>query len=278
MRNELCWCGSGLKYKRCHLDFDNKIASLRLDITKGQVAPPKEIIKNAADIEGIRKAGVINDAALDLAGELVRAGENTEAIDTKLQAFIESQGGTAACLGYHGYPKATCISLNNVVCHGIPSAKTILQDGDILNIDITTEYNGYYADASRMYTVGTISPAADRLVKVAKECMLIGIEAVKPWGFVGDIGAAVSSHARKNHYSVVTALGGHGVGKDLHEDPFIAHVGERGTGMLLAPGMVITVEPMINDGKYDVKISKKDGWTVTTKDKKLSAQWEKTVL
>ena len=195
-----------------------------------------------------------------------------------MRKLIEGNGGIPACLNYEGYPKSICISLNDVVCHGIPSRKTILKEGDILNVDITTILDGYYADASRMFMVGKVAPEAERLVQVAKECMLIGIEAVKPWGYVGDIGAAVNAHAKANGCSVVTELGGHGVGKDFHEDPYIPHVGERGTGMLLVPGMVFTVEPMINAGRYKVTVDKKDGWTVRTKDHSLSAQWEKTIL
>jgi methionyl aminopeptidase len=165
-----------------------------------------------------------------------------------------------------------------VVCHGIASPKTILKEGDIVNVDSTTILDGYYADASRMYMVGEVSPGAKRLVEVARECMELGIEAAKPWHWLGDIGAACGAHAHKNGYSVVTDLGGHGVGKDFHMEPFVPHVGEVGTGMLLVPGMVLTVEPMINEGTYKVTVDKKDGWTVRTKDRKLSAQWEKTIL
>lgn len=277
-RNDLCWCGSGRKYKKCHLAYDERLDAMKFDFFKGQVRPPRNIIKNAVDIEGIRKAGVLNDAALDLAASMVAEGRDTASIDDAVRKLIEGNGGIPACLNYEGYPKSICISLNDVVCHGIPSRKTILKEGDILNVDITTILDGYYADASRMFMVGKVAPEAERLVQVAKECMLIGIEAVKPWGYVGDIGAAVNAHAKANGCSVVTELGGHGVGKDFHEDPYIPHVGERGTGMLLVPGMVFTVEPMINAGRYKVTVDKKDGWTVRTKDHSLSAQWEKTIL
>lgn len=277
-RNDLCWCGSGRKYKKCHLAYDERLDAMKFDFFKGQVRPPRRIIKNEADIEGIKKAGVINDAALDLAGSMVKAGVDTASIDDAVRKFIESEGGIPACLNYEGFPKSICISLNDVVCHGIPSKKTIIKDGDILNIDITTILDGYYADASRMFMVGKVSPEAEHLVKVAKECMLVGIDAVKPWGYIGDIGAAVNAHAKANGCSVVTALGGHGVGKDFHEDPYVAHVGVAGTGMLIVPGMVFTVEPMINAGRFSVTVDKKDGWTVRTKDHSLSAQWEKTIL
>lgn len=277
-RNDLCWCGSGLKYKKCHLAYDEKIESMKFDFFKGQVRPPHKIIKNAADIEGIRKAGVVNDAALDLAGSMVREGMDTASIDNAVRKFIEESGGIPACLNYEGFPKSICISLNDVVCHGIPSPRTILKEGDILNVDITTILDGYYADASRMFTVGRVALEAQKLVEVARECMEIGIAAVHPWGHVGDIGEAVNAHAKAHGCSVVTELGGHGVGKDFHEEPYIPHVGTKDHGMLIVPGMVFTVEPMINAGRYKVTVDKKDGWTVRTKDHSLSAQWEKTIL
>ena len=219
----------------------------------------------------------MNTGVLDEVAKQIHAGMNTLEIDQICRQYCEDHGAIPACLNYEGFPKSICISLNDVVCHGIPSKKTILKEGDILNIDITTILDGYYADASRMYTVGKVAPEAQRLVEIAKECMLVGIEAVHPWGYVGDIGAAVNAHAKANGCSVVTELGGHGVGKDFHEDPYIAHVGMPGTGMLIVPGMVFTVEPMINAGRFKVTVDKKDGWTVRTKDHSLSAQWEKTI-
>ena len=256
-RNDLCWCGSGKKYKKCHMDFDERLRSMKFDIYRGQVRPPHSIIKNAADIEGIRKSGVVNDGALDLMGEMVQPGIDTATLDTAAHDYITDHGGIPACLNFEGFPKSVCISIN----------------------DITTILDGYYADASRMYIVGgRTTPEAARLVEVAKECMNLGIEAARPWHFLGDIGAACDAHARANGCSVVTQLGGHGVGKDFHEEPFVPHVGEVDTGMLLVPGMVLTVEPMINAGKYKVTVDKKDGWTVRTKDGSLSAQWEKTIL
>ena len=251
---------------------------MKFDVFKGQVRPPRTIINNEADIEGIRKAGVVNDGALDLMAEMVRPGIDTATLDEAASDYITSHGGVAACLNYEGYPKSVCISVNDVVCHGIPSPDTILKEGDIVNIDITTILHGYFADASRMFMIGEVSPQAERLVKVAKECMELGIAAAKPWHYLGDIGAACGSHARKNGYSVVTALGGHGVGKKFHLEPFVPHVGEVNTGMLLVPGMTLTVEPMINEGTYKVTTDAIDGWTVRTRDHKLSAQWEKTIL
>ena len=277
-RNDVCWCGSGKKYKKCHEDFDNRIAGFNLDVFQGQVAPPHKIINNEADIAGIKKAAVINDGVLDLMSELVEPGVDTESLNAAAYTYIVERGGIPACLDYEGFPKSICVSINDVVCHGIPSATTILKEGDIVNIDSTTIVDGYYADASRMYMVGEVSEAAERLVRVTKECMELGIKAAKPWHFLGDVSAACGEHAKNNGYSVVTALGGHGVGKDFHMEPFVAHTGKRGTGMLLVPGMVFTVEPMINAGKHSVYVDKNDGWTVRTKDKSLSAQWEKTIL
>ncbi len=274
-RNHPCWCGSGKKYKKCHLALDEKIKTYEL---KGYEVPPREIIKNEADIAGMKKAAEVNTAILDLVGEKIHAGMNTEEIDTLVYNYTIEHGGVPAPLNYDGYPKSVCISINNVVCHGIPSVETILKEGDIVNVDVTTIVDGYFADASRMFMIGKVSEEAERLVRVAKECMEIGIEAIKPWGFLGDIGAAVQEHARKNGYSVVIDLGGHGIGKLFHEEPFVPHVGVKGEGMLLVPGMTLTVEPMVNEGGYEVYIDEEDGWTVYTKDYSLSAQWEKTIL
>lgn len=274
-RNDPCWCGSGKKYKKCHLDFDEK---LKLYENRGEEVPPHEIIKTEADILGMKKAAEINNAILDLVGEKIHAGMNTEEINTLVHNYTIEHGGIPAPLNYEGYPKSVCVSINDVVCHGIPSEDIIIKEGDIVNVDVTTIVDGYYADASRMYMIGKVSPEAERLVRVAKECMEVGINAIKPWGHVGDIGAAVYAHAKKNGYSVVIDLGGHGVGRLFHEEPFVPHVGEAGTGMLLVPGMTLTVEPMINAGDYEVEFDEEDGWTVYTADGSLSAQWEHTLL
>ena len=277
-RNDDCWCGSGKKYKKCHLDFDEKIDSIKFDKNKGQFRPPHRIINNSFDIEGIKRAAVINSGALDLAGSLVKEGVDTLMINDAVHEFIVSHGAHPSCLGFENFPKSICISVNNVVCHGIPSKKTVLKSGDILNIDITTDLDGYFADASRMFFVGEISAEAKRLIEVTKEIMEVGIAAAKPWHFVGDIGAACGKMARANGYSVVTDLGGHGCGKDFHLDPFVSHDCSAESGMLLVPGMSLTVEPMINMGRKQVEVDESDGWTVRTKDGSLSAQWEKTIL
>ena len=277
-RNDLCWCGSGKKYKKCHLALDEKIESIKFVKNKGQIRPQHKLINNAADIEGIKKAAVINSGALDLAGSLVKEGISTLEINDAVHEFIVSHGAHPSCLDFEGFPKSICISVNDVVCHGIPSKKEILKNGDILNIDITTDLDGYFADASRMFWVGEISFEAERLIKVTREIMEAGIAAAKAWHFVGDIGAACSKMARANGYSVVTDLGGHGCGKKFHLDPFVSHDCAAETGMLLVPGMSLTVEPMINLGRKQVWVDSSDNWTVRTEDGSLSAQWEKTIL
>ena len=278
-RNDNCWCGSGKKYKKCHMALDERMDELKYDPNKSQIRPMHHLINIPKDIEGIKKAAVINTGALDLMAELVKPGINTLSLNDAAHEYIVSHGGHPSCLNYSGFPKSVCISVNNVVCHGIPSKKTILREGDILNIDITTDLDGYFADASRMYIVGgKTSIEAKKLVDVTREIMEVGIKAAQPWHFVGDIGAACGQLARANGYSVVTDLGGHGVGKKFHLEPFVSHDCKAETGMLLVPGMVLTVEPMINAGRKQVVTDAYDSWTVTTQDGSLSAQWEKTIL
>lgn len=274
-RNDLCWCKSGLKYKKCHLEFDQRLISLK---RKGYIVPTKDIIKTKEQIEGIRKSAKINDGLLDLISEKIRVGMTTQEIDDLAYEYTISNGGIPATLNYEGFPKSICTSINSEVCHGIPSKDVILKNGDIINVDATTILNGYYSDASRMFMIGEVDEEAKNLVEVTKECLKKGIEAVKPWGFLGDIGAAIQEYAESKGYSVVRDFGGHGVGLDIHEDPFVSHVGRRGTGMILVPGMVFTIEPMINAGSYEIFIDKNNGWTALTKDGSLSAQWEHTVL
>ncbi len=278
-RNDPCWCGSGKKYKKCHLDFDARLAELDLNISLSQIRPTHDLIYNAREIEAIKKAAVINSGALDLIDKLIKPGLDTLSLDSAVHDYIVEHGGHPSCLGFEGFPNSICTSINNVVCHGIPSKDEILQAGDIVNVDITTDLDGYFADASRMYIVGgKTTPEAERLVKITREIMEEGIRAVKPWHFVGDVGAACGAMAHANGYSVVTILGGHGVGREFHTAPFVSHDCAANTGMLLVPGMVITVEPMINAGVKDVVTDEDDKWTVRTADGSLSAQWEKTVL
>ena len=274
-RNDLCWCKSGLKYKKCHLEFDERLDNLK---RKGHIVPTRNLIKTKEQIEGIKKSAEINNGLLDLISENIKEGMTTEEIDKLAYDYTVSNGGIPATLNYDGFPKSICVSINNVVCHGIPSKDVILKSGDIVNVDATTILNGYYSDASRMFMIGEVNEEAKKLVQVAKECLNKGLEAAKPWGFLGDIGAAIQEHAESNEYSVVRDFGGHGIGLDIHEEPFVFHFGKRGTDMVLVPGMVFTIEPMINAGSHEIFIDENDGWTVLTADGSLSAQWEHTIL
>lgn len=274
-RNDDCWCGSGKKYKKCHYDFDEKILSYQ---HKGYIVPSRDIIKNEEQIKGIKESAKINTAVLDLVAKNIKAGMSTADIDKLVYDYTISQGAIPAPLNYQGFPKSVCTSINDEVCHGIPDENVILEEGDIVNVDVSTIYNGYFSDASRMFKIGNVHPDLDKLVDVAKECLDIGFKNAKPWGFLGDIAEAVQKHAEGNGYSVVREFGGHGVGISFHEDPFVAHVGEKGTGMLLVPGMIFTIEPMINMGNPEIFIDAENDWTVLTEDGYPSAQWEYTVL
>ena len=272
---QMCWCGSEKPYNQCHAECDVKIEELK---QKGCVVPPRELIKTAKQIEGIREACKVNTLILDKVASEIKAGMTTEDIDKIVYNETMRLGGKPACLGYEGFPKSVCTSVNSVVCHGIPSKDVVLQEGDIVNVDCTTEVNGYFGDSSRMFEIGKVSAKAHKLVSVAKECLDKAVKNIKPYSNVGDIGAIVSEHARKYGFSVVKELGGHGVGLEMHEDPFVDHTAEAGTGMVLVPGMVFTIEPMINAGEPDICIDDSDGWTIYTWDDSLSAQWEYTLL
>lgn len=246
--------------------------------SRGFEVPSRRLIKTPEQIEGIRRSGVVNTGVLDLVEREIKAGMSTEDIDKLVYDYTTAHGAIPAPLNYEGFPKSVCTSINEVVCHGIPNPRTILKEGDIINVDVSTILDGYYSDASRMFCIGEVSPEKKRLVDVTKECLEIGMAAAKPYGFVGDIGSAIEKHAKQNGYSVVRDLSGHGVGLEFHEEPQVEHFGKPGTGMLLVPGMVFTIEPMINMGKYPVNFSRIDGWTVTTRDGLPSAQWEHTFL
>ena len=247
---------------------------------KGKEVPTRELIRTSEQIEGIRRAGMINTGVLDEVAKNIHAGMSTQDIDDICMNYCKDHGATPACLNYEGFPKSVCTSINEVVCHGIPKEEDILQDGDIINVDFTTIYEGYYADASRMFIIGKTTLEKEQLVRVAKECLEVGAETAKPYCFVGDIGHAIEKHAKKYHYGVVRDLCGHGVGLKFHEEPDVAHFGHRGTGMLLVPGMVFTIEPMINMGSWKVFVDEGDpyGWEVISWDEKPSAQWEHTFL
>ena len=256
-------------------ELDKKILYLQ---NKGHLVPSRKLIKTEEQIEGIRRSGVVNSGILDLVGKEIKAGMSTAAIDKLVYDYTVDHGAIPAPLNFEGFPKSVCTSINEVVCHGIPSEKEILKEGDIINVDVSTILDGYYSDASRMFMIGKVSPEKEKLVRVAKECLEIGMKAAKPFGFVGDIGHAIQKHAEKNGFSVVRDLCGHGVGLEFHEEPEVTHFGRKGTGMLLVPGMVFTIEPMINMGTYRVYIAEEDGWTVITDDELPSAQWEHTFV
>jgi methionyl aminopeptidase len=256
-------------------ELDMKVLAFQ---EKGHLVPKRELIKTPEQIEGIRKSGIINTGVLDLVAKEIRAGMSTLEIDKLVYEYTRDHGAISACLGYEGFPKSCCTSVNEVVCHGIPSEYEIMEEGDIINVDCTTILNGYYADASRMFIIGETSPEKKKLVDVAKECLEIGMKEARPFGFVGDIGNAVEKHAKKNGFSVVRDLCGHGVGLEFHEEPDVEHFGKKGTGMLLVPGMVFTIEPMINMGTHEVFVDEEDDWTVVTEDELPSAQWEHTFV
>lgn len=273
-RNEPCWCGSGRKYKTCHAAFDEKVLRYQME---GHMIPDRDMIKSKEEIEGIRESSKINIAVLDDIAANIKEGMSTEEIDRMVYEMTTGLGGVPAPLHYDGYPKSVCTSVNNQVCHGIPSEEVILKNGDIVNVDVSTIYKGYFSDSSRMFCIGEVSGEAARLVRVAKECMEKGIEQVKPWSFLGDMAEAVHSHAQANGYSVVREIGGHGIGLEFHEDPFVSYVTKKGTETLLVPGMVFTIEPMINEGAQEIFIDDGNGWTAYTEDGSLSAQWEVTI-
>ncbi len=256
-------------------DMDRRILAAQ---EKGHLVPKRSLIKTPEQIEGIRRCGVVNTGVLDLIEREIKEGMSTAAIDRLVFDYTTAHGAIPAPLNYEGFPKSVCTSINEVVCHGIPSEKEILRDGDIINVDVSTILDGYYSDASRMFMIGNVSPEKRRLVEVTRECLEIGMRAARPYGFVGDIGNAIQRHAEKNGYSVVRDLCGHGVGLEFHEEPEVLHFGKKGTGMMLVPGMVFTIEPMINMGDWHVFVDEDDGWTVVTEDEQPSAQWEHTFL
>lgn len=274
-RNDPRWCGSGRKYKKCHSDFDQRLEVLRHE---GAVVPSRKIIKNQAQIAGIRESGKINIAILDYVAEHIHEGITTEQIDQWVAEQTMRCGAIPAPLNYQGFPKSVCTSVNDQVCHGIPSPDEILREGDIINVDVSTIYNGYFSDSSRMFCIGEVSPEKKRLVDITKESLSVGLEQVKPWGFLGDMGQAIHDFAVENGYSVVRQIGGHGVGLEFHEDPWVSYVSEKGTEMVMAPGMVFTIEPMINMGGDEIFVDEENGWTVYTEDGLPSAQWEIQVL
>lgn len=273
-RNDSCWCGSGLKYKKCHMEQDKYLEKLS---EQYGYKIPREIIKSQKDIEGIRKSCALTKEILDMVEEKITVGISTEEVNRWVHEYTVSHGAYPAPLGYHGFPKSTCVSINSVVCHGIPDEETIIKDGDIVNVDVTCILDGYYGDSNRTFLMGNVSDKARDLVQTAKECLKVGIEQIKPFNTLGDIGFAINQLATSKGYSVVYDYGGHGVGNEFHEEPFVPHIGQKGEGMILLPGMTFTVEPMINEGVPETVVLD-DNWTTVTEDNKLSAQWEHTIL
>lgn len=269
-RNDPCPCGSGRKYKRCCL-------------SKGDPGPPrihpqkpKIRLKSAADVAGIRKAGRLVLDTLDWVEERLVAGITTDTVNTWVHEYTLRHNGVPAPLNYRGFPKSTCVSINEVICHGIPGER-VLKDGDIVNVDVTTILDGYYADANKTFFMGMPSADAQKIVSTARCSLHEGMRMVKPGNSVGDIGWAIQTYAEQQGCSVVRDFVGHGVGFEFHEPPQIPHFGQRGEGVRLVPGMVFTIEPMINLGSYELDILD-DQWTAVTQDRSLSAQFEQTIL
>lgn len=273
-RNEACLCGSGLKAKKCDCGIEQKLSELS---RKGHKVPPRSLLKSAEDIEGMRVSGKVTTMILDEVAQIIKPGISTEVINEFVHRRTVEMGGVPAPLNYHGFPKSTCTSVNEVVCHGIPSETHILKEGDIINVDVTTILNGYYSDASRMYFVGECSEKAKNLVIETKKCLELAMSIVKPLATVDQIGQVIEDYALSKGYSVVEDFGGHGLGKVFHEDPFVFHFDTGEPGMVMLPGMTFTIEPMINEGEYGCKVLE-DNWTAVTIDKKLSAQWEYTLV
>jgi len=272
-RNDPCPCGSGQKYKKCCLE---KEARDNKDPGALYARRYKIQLKKNVDISGIRKAGRLVLDTLDLVEPKIRPGMKTDDINTIVHEFTLKNGAQPAPLNYRGFPKSVCVSVNEEVCHGIPG-KRLLQDGDIVNVDVTSVLNGYYADANKTFFAGTPGPEARKIVSVARECLKRGISMVKPGNTIGDIGWAIQSYSEEQGCSVVRDFVGHGVGFDFHEAPQVPHFGQKGQGVRLIPGMVFTIEPMINLGNHELKILE-DNWTAVTRDRSLSAQFEQTLV
>ncbi len=270
-RNDACWCGSGKKYKKCHLHIDERLQEL---YELGEEVPYRNLLKTAQDIEGIKRSAEVNIGALDYVAEHIQVGTTTEEIDQWVYDYCIKHDAIPADLNFEGYPKSVCTSINEVVCHGIPSADDVLKEGDIINVDMSTIKDGYFSDSSRMFCIGEVSKEKKRLVEITRRAVEAGLDAVKPWCHLGDVSAAVNKVAVDAGYSVVAEFGGHGIGLEFHEDPFVSFVARAGTGPILAPGMCFTIEPMVNMGKAAIDMSDPNGWTVRTADGKPSAQWE----
>lgn len=270
-RNDECWCGSGRKYKKCHLANDERMEDL---VAQGFEVLPRVLLKTEADIAGIKRSAEVNVGALDYVAEHIGEGVTTEEIDKWVYDYCTERGAIPADLNYEGFPKSVCTSINEVVCHGIPSPDDVLKGGDIVNVDMSTILDGYYSDSSRMFCIGDVDPEWKRLVDVTCESVQAGLAAVKPWAHLGDVSAAVNKVATDAGFSVVREFGGHGIGLEFHEDPWVGFNEKPGTGPILVPGLCFTIEPMVNLGAADIDLSDPNGWTVRTLDRKPTAQWE----
>lgn len=275
-RNDNCWCGSGKKYKKCHLANDERMEALALE---GYTVLPRSLLKSEADIAGIKESAKVNVGVLDFVADAIKPGVTTEEIDQWVYDYCISHDSIPADLNYEGFPKSVCTSINDVVCHGIPSEKDVLQSGDIVNVDMSTIKNGYFSDSSRMFCIGEVSEEARRLVEVTHDAVQAGLQAIKPWGFLGEVSVAVNKCARDAGYSVVRQFGGHGIGKEFHEDPWVGFYDDIDPeGPVLVPGLCFTIEPMVNAGKAQIDSTDPNGWTIRTADGSLSAQWEVQVV
>lgn len=274
-RNDPCWCGSGRKYKTCHAGMDTHLLGLH---AMGREIPTHKMIKTPEQIAKIRQSAQINIAVLDRIAREIHEGMQTREIDRIVYDMTTEMGGIPAPLNYKGYPYSVCTSVNEQVCHGFPSENVILRSGDIVNVDCSTIRDGYFSDSSRMFCIGDVPPEKQRLVDITRECVELGLKEVKPYACLGDIAQAISDHAKANGYTVVEEIGGHGVGLEFHEDPWVGYTGRRGTGMILVPGMIFTIEPMVNMGTASVCTHIDNDWEIFTEDGKPSAQWELMVL
>ncbi len=274
-RNDPCWCGSTRKYKTCHAAFDDRLTILA---EHGHTVPSRNLIKTPEQVEKIKESAKINIAVLDEIQAKIHEGMKLSEIDKIVYEMTTDMGGIPAPLNYEGYPYSVCTSVNDQVCHGYPLEERTLQEGDIVNVDCSTNLGGYFSDSSRMFCIGQVSPEKERLVRVTKECVEKGLAEVKPWGFLGDMGQAVHAHAFANGYTIVREIGGHGVGLQFHEEPWVGYNSVRGTQMVMAPGMIFTIEPMVNMGKVEIYVDDDNDWEVYTEDGMPSAQWEIMVL
>jgi len=272
-RNDLCPCGSGLKYKKCCMGKEH---STTVDLKEKYLRSHNIRFKEKRDIEGIREAGKLVVETLNLSEKYIRPGVLTDEINTIVHDFTVEHGATPAPLNYKGFPKSVCVSVNEVICHGIPGDR-VLKDGDIVNVDVTSILDGYYADASKTFFVGTPGPDARKIVEVSRACLKAGLSMVRPGKRIGDIGWAIQKYAESHGCSVVREFVGHGVGIEFHESPQIPHYGQKGKGIIIVPGMTFTIEPMINFGKKELHILP-DRWTAVTNDGSLSAQFEQTIV